>query len=116
MRGCTTADDEGFVPLPKQELAQARKRADAAGVAAAASEKALSALEVGVPKARMEAAAARERASDLTARLAQLCAGTQVPTLMLQQRLCGPRIAFLEHTHPLFAGHAAMTERRPAPA
>jgi hypothetical protein len=43
-----------------------------------AAEKALTGLETGIPKARMEAAAQRAKADDLGARLDSLRAATQV--------------------------------------
>jgi hypothetical protein len=70
--------------LPVQALADARQRAERATAAAASAEKKLAALEVGIPKARMEAESQRQLAQDLRARMAQLRAATKarpVPSL-----------------------------------
>lgn len=45
----------------------------------AAAEAVLERLEVGIPKARMEAASQRAKADDLAARLGSLRAATKVP-------------------------------------
>ena len=64
-----------------QALSEARQRADRATKAAAAAEGKLAALEVGIPKARMEAESQRQLAKDLSARLTQLKAATKVRAL-----------------------------------
>ena len=61
-----------------QALGEANKRVRDATAAAAAAEKKLAALEVGIPKARMEADSQRQLAKDLRARLTQLKAATRV--------------------------------------
>jgi hypothetical protein len=61
-----------------QALEAARARADSAAAAAAAAKKALAALELRIPKARLEADSQRARAADLAARLAQLRADAKV--------------------------------------
>jgi len=62
----------------EQALEAARARADGAAAAAAAAKKALAALELRIPKARLEADSQRARAADLAARLAQLRADAKV--------------------------------------
>lgn len=66
---------------PAQALAEARQRAERATAAAAAAEKKLAALEVGIPKARMEAESQRQLAQDLRTRMAQLKAATKARPL-----------------------------------
>ena len=66
---------------PVQALTDARQRAERATAAAAAAEKKLAALEVGIPKACMEAESQRQLAQDLRARLAQLKAATKARPL-----------------------------------
>lgn len=67
--------------LPVQALADARQRAERATAAAALAEKKLAALEVGIPKARMEAESQRQLAQDLRARMAQFRAATKARPL-----------------------------------
>lgn len=61
-----------------QALEAARGRADSATAAAAAAKKALDALELRIPKARLEADSQRARAADLSSRLEQLRADAKV--------------------------------------
>ena len=61
-----------------QALEAARARADGASAAAAAAKKALGALELRIPKARLEADAQRARAADLASRLDRLRADARV--------------------------------------
>ena len=67
--------------LPVQALADARQRSERATAAAAAAKKKLAALEVGIPKARMEAESQRQLAQDLRTRMAQLKAATKARPL-----------------------------------
>ena len=69
-----------------QALAEAHKRARLATTAAAAAEAKLAELEVGIPKARMEADSQRQLAKDLRARLTQLKAATKVRALPSRHR------------------------------
>lgn len=62
----------------KQALEAARARTDGASAAAAAAKKALDALELRIPKARLEADAQRARAADLASRLDRLRADARV--------------------------------------
>ena len=62
----------------EQALEAARARADGASAAAAAAKKALDALELRIPKARLEADAQRARATDLASRLDRLRADARV--------------------------------------
>lgn len=70
---------EGYVlEAPRaQAFEAARARADSAAAAAAAAKKALAALELRIPKARLEADSQRARAADLATRLDQLRAAAQ---------------------------------------
>lgn len=61
-----------------QALEAARGRADSATAAAAVAKKALDALELRIPKARLEADSQRARAADLSSRLEQLRADAKV--------------------------------------
>lgn len=61
-----------------QALSEAHEQAKAATAAAAAAEGKLAVLEVGIPKARMEADSQRQLAKDLQARLTPLKAATKV--------------------------------------
>ena len=61
-----------------QALSEAQARTKAATAAAAAAEGKLAALEVGIPKARMEADSQRQLAKHLRARLTPLKAATKV--------------------------------------
>lgn len=72
-----------------QTLSDVNKAVRDATAAAAAAEKKLAALEVGIPKARMEADSQRQLAQDLRARLTQLKAATKV---------------FIHHTGSLILG------------
>lgn len=68
----------------EQALEAARARADGASAAAATARKALDALELRIPKARLEADAQRARAADLASRLDRLRADARVcPRLAL---------------------------------
>ena len=64
-----------------QALGEAHQRARTATTAAAAAEVKLKELEVGIPKAHMEADSQRQLAKDLRARLTQLKAATKVCAL-----------------------------------
>ena len=66
-----------------QDLEIARSRASDAAAAVRAAEKQLAALETAVPKARMEADSLRATARDLSHRLAELKAATQVGTIAI---------------------------------
>ena len=65
----------------------AQKAAATATAALEVAEKELSGLATAIPKAEMEAHAARETASDLQARLAQLTQAAQVGQTALSVRI-----------------------------
>lgn len=66
------------LPYKLQKLGEARERATAAGRALKEAQKAVSTLEVSIPKARLEATSQQATADDLQKRLSELQAATQV--------------------------------------
>ena len=61
-----------------QALERSKTRAESARVAAVLAEKALSTLEVQIPKAELEITACKDRAQDLKSRLKELKEATKV--------------------------------------
>ena len=69
---------DSHAPVIVQALQEAKARSDAASAEVQRIHKEVTRLEVAIPKLQLEAAAARQQATDLQHRLAQLSSAAQV--------------------------------------